>query len=531
MLRIIKIISIVVGGLWCALLFDRQSIGINLPLFGLYVLLVSAFLRRPDKPSLLFYVVAAAWLLTAISTVYYHSVLAITMNIASLLALAGIMHATRLRSLVNAFLHAGVLLGLAVPGFFAGKEFFNKDVARPKQKRRSLVVGVVVVLSVLAIFTTLFAFSNPVFGDIISNIFSRLSLANVHIFVLGAFITFAFLIKYSAPFFADKDAVADDNLVRRRKHYPNQRSFPARRLDAENKLAMVLFLLLNLLILVFNVIDVRWVWFNFVWDGEYLRPFVHQGTFILIFTLMLSITLVLLFFRGNLNFFSKAKPLKLMVYLWLLQNMILATSVGMRTVRYVQFCNLAYLRIGLFFFLLAVVFGLITVFIKIYKGKSAWFMLRTNALFVFCGLCLLTTADWNRIIARYNITHAATAFFPRDYMISLPDNALPVLVENYRLFDVPFIDDHNHQYVYKEFRNNNKKSYYGTIGLDITDTCRNYLDLLQYKVNRFRYECNHRDWQSWNYADQRAFDQLNIMIDTMPALSREDTLIVIKKMN
>ena len=115
----------------------------------------------------------------------------------------------------------------------------------------------------------------------------------------------------------------------------------------------VLLSTLSLLLLLF--FEIRDVWLGFTWDGGMLKDFVHQGIWILIISILISMMIALYFFRDNLNFFSKAETFKLMMYVWVGLNVILAISVFVRTFIYIEYFALAYKRIGLLFFLLAVV--------------------------------------------------------------------------------------------------------------------------------------------------------------------------------
>ena len=60
------------------------------------------------------------------------------------------------------------------------------------------------------------------------------------------------------------------NQLSRNKRKGN-RSFKMIGLNNEYKSAIILFSLLNVLILIINTIDIWWVWFNFRWDGDYLK--------------------------------------------------------------------------------------------------------------------------------------------------------------------------------------------------------------------------------------------------------------------
>jgi hypothetical protein len=85
------------------------------------------------------------------------------------------------------------------------------------------------------------------------------------------------------------------------------RIFKFNSLKKEFIAGIFLLLILKSLILVVSSIDIYWVWFNFKWEGQYLKQFVHEGTYLLILSILISIALILFLFRGNHNFYKKIK--------------------------------------------------------------------------------------------------------------------------------------------------------------------------------------------------------------------------------
>ena len=116
-------------------------------------------------------------------------------------------------------------------------------------------------------------------------------------------------------------------------------------------MALIVFTLLNLLLLVVNVLDINWIWFDFEVPLEFsLKQFVHEGTYLLIFSILLSMMLVLYFFRSSLNFYPKKKALVVLGKIWIIQNMVLAFSVFIRNYHYIDYHGLAGKRIGVIAF-------------------------------------------------------------------------------------------------------------------------------------------------------------------------------------
>ena len=168
----------------------------------------------------------------------------------------------------------------------------------------------------------------------------------------------------------NKDKAANDFLQRIRKRVSRQLNLNS--LTNELKAAIFLLAILNIIILILNVIDIYWVWFNFSWDGALLKQFVHEGTYLLILSIIISIIIVLYYFRGNLNFYKNNIWLKRLSYAWIMQNAILAISVGIRNYWYIYYYSLAYKRIAVIVFLILTLYGLYTVYQKVKDKKSAF---------------------------------------------------------------------------------------------------------------------------------------------------------------
>jgi len=262
-------------------------------------------------------------------------------------------------------------------------------------------------------------------------------------------------------------------------------------LKNEFRAAIFLFSCLNLILLLVNLIDINWVWFNFEWSGQYLKQFVHEGTWLLIASIIISMVLVLFFFRGNLNFFTRNKPLKYLCYAWLIQNCILAISVGIRNIYYIQHFALAYKRIGVLVFLALVLFGLITILYKIMNKKSAFFTTRVNALALYIVLLIMSLFNWDNIIARYNFSHYQTAFVHLDFLSELSDKALPDLVKTED--ELAALSASQEALFHFDYQYMKPKQYAGIINS---------------RIETFKHKWEEKSWLSWNYAEHVAYRQV-----------------------
>jgi len=130
--------------------------------------------------------------------------------------------------------------------------------------------------------------------------------------LFGLFITGSILWKSNNDFFVKRNLSYQNFLLRikRKNKYP-LKTKKLLGLKNEFRSGIILMGMLNVLLFVVNLTDIRYVWFGFEEQSAYqLSKFVHEGTWVLIVALLLAMSVILFYFRGNLNFFSKNKRKK-----------------------------------------------------------------------------------------------------------------------------------------------------------------------------------------------------------------------------
>lgn len=491
-----NVLIVILFSVFFTAVFYKQHIGLNLFLFNIALLsLLNWVYKVFDFKNELHITVAAGTLLTAIGTLFHASSFAITMNILSLILLFGVVNNRQLRLVSNVVISA-------FSQFFSGAILFLRRNPAGEQKpgRMKSVwrwLGLTLIpLIVLIVFFLLYSASSSKFGsifgfigefigDVFRFIFENLNFSLVFLFLFGFMIAAAYFTKTRKITAANE--LATGKLIRKRHRYYGRKMG----LLNEFRMGMIMFSLLNILLLIFNTIDIWHVWINFEWDGDLLKEFVHEGTYMLIITLFISIVLVLIFFRRNLNFFSKNKPLKILANIWLAQNAIMAVSVLIRNIHYINYYNLAYLRIGVLLFIAIVFFGLVTVFIKVNQVKNFYYLLRVNMLFTYAALVAFSLADWDVIIAKFNFNRADKAFVHLNFMAKLDDKALPYLEKDI------------------DIQNIEKSPAYKRIGkFHYFMTSEEYQATIEQRKMRFLEKYPNRTFLEWNYADYRAYKKL-----------------------
>ncbi len=178
-------------------------------------------------------------------------------------------------------------------------------------------------------------------------------------------------------------------------------------------------------------LEIQFVWTGFSWKGQLLKGFVHEGTYMLIIAVLVSVAVVMFLF-SNLNQTTIPEKiwLKRLMFTWLFLNFLLVISVGVRTGYYIEFFGLAYKRIGLCFFLILCTVILLLTAILIHKNHSLSFLINHSFKSAYILLLLMSFFNWDIIIAKHNISHYRTAYIYLPFLKNLGDETLPYLQQN-----------------------------------------------------------------------------------------------------
>ena len=422
-------------------LFYHKTWGLNLFLFQLSLIAYLVSIHRKEMVKVHYYLLIGS-MISILSTFFYHSYLGMWVSIFSLLSFAVSLQHKEIKSFHIALISSIVTIPQAF-GKFVISFTSLKSNSNGAKSRMGKSLFYVLVVPIILLFLFLYGKANPAFEKINTGIlqsiedtwvfvFSDINWDFFFYFLLGISITVPLLFTYVLPSWLKRDIENVLVLHRSRiRKYNSQTLFKfSMGLKMETKVGQFLLICLNASLLVLLFFEIRDVWFGFTWDGGMLKEFVHQGIWILIISILISMMIALYFFRDNLNFFSKANNFKIMMYVWVGLNVILALSVFVRTFIYIEYFALAYKRIGLIFFLLAVVVGLVSVAIKIYQKRNLFYLLRVNSWAVYGILIVMCLVNWDVVIAKYNLSRKHVAFVHLNFMVTLSDKALPYLDES-----------------------------------------------------------------------------------------------------
>ncbi len=512
----VKILLTTLGAILFNIIFWQQKLGINTLFFDIFILASVFYLYPADLKTNVTKWLLAGHIITVAAVIIHNTILsklAFSATLLLIVVFTQYLHRSVWYAAGSAFMN----YILMVPSFFTNAKQIKKGSVSLYSLRKSIRFLVIPTL-LLLVFLLLYNISNSVFSSILNDIglslqkfflrfFDWFSWLRLWFLLLGLFITGGLLLKSNIHYFSQKDITRHDALNRKKTDLVKWRETSWYQLLAlvmgklangtmalrnENKTGIISLILLNILLLSINCIDVVYVWFGFKYNNNLnLAAYVHEGIGMLIFSIVLAMALVLFFFRDNLNFYKKNKLLRFGAYAWLLQNMVLVISVLLRDYYYIAHMGLAYKRIGVLLFLILVLFGLMTVFIKIRQVKTTYFLLRVNAWFAIIILVAASCIHWDEQIATYNLARKNTIPLDIKFLLSLSDKTLPIIETNK---DV--LDKYNSSLIDGE-------------GEVLYRPALSPKQVYEIRKNNFIKEQSSYTWLSWNYADEYVIKHLS----------------------
>jgi len=505
---VLKVVVTTIGAVLFNSYFWNEKLALNGLLFDGFILSAVFYLYPPSLNKTTVRWLLAAHLIALGAVLIHNTVLSKLAFSATLLLLVVFVQYLH-RSLWYAGASAAMNYILILPSFWSllkGVKTSGYNSYGIRKALRFLIIPLLLLLS----FVIIYNFANPVFSQIISdawlaisnffsNIFTWISWERCWFLLLGLVVTGGLLLKSNVSYFCTADLNQRDQLIRKKNNLLQWKSTAwfelltllmgrfangALALRNENSTGIISLLLLNVLLLFINAIDMVHVWFGDSYNNNINHSeAVHEGAGLLVFSIVLAMLLLLFFFRGNLNFYKKNKWLKHGAYLWIIQNSILVISVLIRDYYYIMHYGLAYKRIGVLIFLLMVLMGLVTVFIKIHQQKTNYFLLKVNAWFAILLLMLASCIHWDETIAGYNL--ARKNYLPLDvkFLLTLSDKTLPLLEKNQDVFNIkqPGLQNSEGDYLYR--------------------SNLSFKQVFEQRKSGFFTRQKNYSWLSWNHAD------------------------------
>ena len=168
-------------------------------------------------------------------------------------------------------------------------------------------------------------------------------------------------------------------------------------------ISLVLF---NLIFAAQNLLDAAYLWgLAAMPDGLTMAQYAHRGAYPLIVTALLAALFVLVALRPGSET-ARSDGIRMLVTLWIAQNIFLVVSSMLRTIDYVEAYSLTRLRVAALAWMALVAFGLAAICWRTLHGRSAAWLINVNmgaAGLVLTAGCFV---DLGALAAQWNVEHA-----------------------------------------------------------------------------------------------------------------------------
>ncbi len=406
------------------LLFYKQSVGINLFVFNVF-LVVLVFLFVPTaRENRNMWLISAGALITSASAAWYADFSSIFLNILTLIAMPIFLHQKRGTMLFAETL--GIWNTISAPvRIFTERKMDKEDSSKNLAFKRILLYGVLPFV-VLVLFIYLYRFINPVWGDYIWRfIGSIFSWTFILLLLLATILLYAFWYFVKSSRFAQFAVNRANELQPTEK--PTFKNIP---LDMEMGSGILLFALLNLLLFSLLVADFQQLFVvGGIPEGYTLSEYLHKGVYAVILSIIFAITLIVFYFKGAFNYYKKSKWLRILTWAWIGLNAVLVLFTLYKNVLYVEVYDLTFKRVSVFIYLLLCWVGLYFTGIKLKMKKTFVYIVRKMYWSFYIMWVLTTPINWTNFMTIYNLNHAKE----KDYKEKTID--LDYLLTGYKSLD------------------------------------------------------------------------------------------------
>lgn len=191
-------------------------------------------------------------------------------------------------------------------------------------------------------------------------------------------------------------------------------------------------IIFNAIFAVQTLLDATYLWGGLALpDGLTYAQYAHRGAYPLVAAALLAAVFVLIAIRPDRP--GVRDPLvRLLVYGWVVQTVILVGASVWRTGLYVSVYSLTYLRVAAVIWMILVAAGLVWIVLRMALDKSNAWLVRVNMLTAMAMLYTLCFVDVGGAVARFNVEHSRPVSaqghaLDLDYLDEIGPAAIPAL--------------------------------------------------------------------------------------------------------
>jgi Domain of unknown function (DUF4173) len=304
--------------------------------------------------------------------------------------------------------------------------------------RTRLTAGIAawfVTLALGSLFVLLFASANPLIETWLAflnpeNAVSQIDQTRTLFWVIAFLVLWPFVqLRWRRRVSIDLDLMAPDwtTLDGRDDDAPHR---PPSVLSAPMVLrSLILF---NLLFAVQTILDLIFLWGDGKLPAEITyADYAHRGAYALILAALLAAGFVLTAMRPA-GLAEGSRIIRMLVYLFVAQNLMLVASSIQRLHLYVETYELTSWRVAALVWMLLVAIGLVLIVARIALKRSNDWLIFANLIGLAATLYICALINFVPMIAGYNVAHSLEASGPgvkldKTYLVGLGPQALPAI--------------------------------------------------------------------------------------------------------
>lgn len=392
---------ILICSLIFTLLFYKESIGVNLAIFGLVLTgLICYFFqdRFTDRSHLVLLITS---ILSCFAFAWYGDFVSFLGMFMSIVFLQFKTHEVKLKIMQVfplVFLNGITTLGRV---FLFSQWLPEKKIHNNFAKK--LIAYFIIPVVFVALFFIVYSFGSDHFSSLFTDYQLDIDIWQLLVItVLGFYISFTFWNYWIPEAFYDFNPKLDNEFKDEVK-FTSENTFSFLDLNFERKSGEITLVLLNLMLLIF-IVTYNYEQFFEVIETSKLSADTRERVNAIIFSILMAVGVILFYFKGGFNFDEKAANLKRLSKIWIVLNGVLILSTAVKNSEYVSFFGLTYKRLGVYAFLILAIIGLMYAFLKIAKQKTNAYLFN-QMIWYFYGTALLCSFfNWGSLITNYNVS-------------------------------------------------------------------------------------------------------------------------------
>lgn len=381
------------------ILFYDQTMGLNLGILGIVYTLLTWYKTPKKNKTGTFFFLSATSIISSVAFAWYGDVSSFLAVVSSLLLLS---YRSKNRKIKILLLIPVFMLNC----FTSVCRIFRFDDWLPKRSMSGIwqktLAFVLIPLFLIAVFFWIYSAGSEHFANLFYDYELDVDIWQVLcLSVLGFFLAFNYWNYIVERYVYKQNYILDNDFQEKDKIQKPTYSFLD--LDAERMSGVISLFSLNILLIFFIITFNYEQFYEVAKTPNQLSEETHERVGAVIGSIIMSILVIMFYFKSNFNFDPKAGLMKVLSKIWIVLNAVLVFSAMAKNTEYIINYGMTYKRLGVYAFLVLSLIGLILTFIKIQKQKKNAFLFNTMVWYVYAVVLVVSYINWGGFITSYNI--------------------------------------------------------------------------------------------------------------------------------